>query len=94
MWLKALRESRHMSRSWFAERVGIDKSTVFRYEKGEMDIATAPKHVLHNMAQALKVHPDCIIWLSGDCPEDLRQVCADNHEKLRELLEKWKSKTK
>lgn len=59
--MKALRKQKHMSADDLAKKIGVSRSTVFRYEKG--DIEKVPIEIVAKVADALGVKPGQLMGL-------------------------------
>ena len=62
--LKELRESRSLSRKFLAEKVGIDHTTLWRYENGKYALTSMKNETIELMADALDVDKDYILGVS------------------------------
>ena len=63
--IKARRKELRMSADKLAKAIGKDRSTIFRYEKG--DIENLPLDVIEPIAKALKTTPAYLMgWVSED----------------------------
>ena len=83
--IKARRKEMKISAATLAERVGLSKATIHRYENG--DIKNIKMPVLESIAEVLKVNP---LWLIGKA--DNRDgytgydVCNSLDDMLRDLM--------
>ncbi len=76
--LKRLRKEQGLSADELGAMIGKDRSTIYRYERG--DIETAPVDVIVSLAQALKIPPPYLLgwdqhpvsWLSPEIYEGVR----------------------
>lgn len=67
--LKQSREAADMSLNDVAKKVGLNKSTILRYENGEM--ATIKFPMLNALAEALNVHPNYLAgFIDNPQPEE------------------------
>jgi transcriptional regulator with XRE-family HTH domain len=55
--LRTLREEQGIKQSWFAEQLGIHRSTYINYEQGKTRV---PKAILFYAAHLLHVSPDVL----------------------------------
>ena len=62
--IKQLRKEKHMTADELAEKVGVHRATIFRYEKGEIE--RIPYQVLLPIAEALECSPLDLIGIDGD----------------------------
>lgn len=53
--IKQIRKQKHISAETIADRIGVHKATIYRYEKG--DIEKIPYQVLVPIAEVLNVNP-------------------------------------
>lgn len=73
--ISALRELKSMTLEEIANKIGVSKSTVLRYERGEFERIKLP--VLISIANALGTTPE---YLSGQTDDDgLRDALIDLH---------------
>lgn len=59
--MKVLRKQKGISADKLAEEIGVDRSTIFRYEKGEIE--KVPIEVVARVAVALQVKPEQLMGL-------------------------------
>lgn len=82
--IKVRRKEMKISAAVLAERVGLSKATIHRYENG--DIKNIKMPVLESIADVLKVNT---LWLIGksDCKENHKgyDVCVALDDMLRDL---------
>lgn len=90
--IKERRRELHMSADKLAELIGKDRSTIFRYEKG--DIENLPLDVLEPIAEALRTTPQYLMgWVTkkvsqtNDALTDIVPKLMNDAE-LLSLLEK------
>ena len=63
--IKRRRKELHMSADELGERLGKDRSTIYRYEKG--DIENLPLDILEPIAEALQTTPQSLMgWVSEE----------------------------
>ena len=62
--IKALRKQRHLSAEEIAEKLNVHPSTVYRWEKG--DIEKIPYQILTPLANILKVSPLDLLGVQDD----------------------------
>ena len=88
--IKRLRKDLGLSADELGEMIGKDRSTIYRYERGEIENATVD--VIPRLAKALQTTPQYIVgwdnkpmfyWLDPTCTME-----------LSELAEKWYSWTR
>ena len=83
--IKARRKELKISAAELAERIGLSKATIHRYESG--DIKNIKMPVLESMAEVLKVNP---LWLIGKTEikdgNTHYDVCTALDNMLRDLL--------
>ena len=87
--LKETREERGISAKELAGAVGINKSTIHRYETG--DFKSIKKSVLEDIADYLNVNPDYLIGATDQKhtvkeAEDLLSTITDGEKMLLELF--------
>lgn len=83
--IKARRKELRISATVLAERIGLSKATIHRYENG--DIKNIKMPVLEAMAEVLSVNP---LWLVGKSSvrdgKTSYDVCNELDKLLRDLL--------
>lgn len=89
MRLKETRYERGVSAKELAEYLGINKSTIHRYETG--DFKSIKKSVLEDIAKYLNVNPDYLIGATDQKhtvkeAEDLLSTITDGEKMLLELF--------
>ena len=83
--IKIRRKQLKMSADELAKRLGKDRSTVYRYEKG--DIENLPLDILPPIAAALETTPEYLMgWAKENPPDEL--VLTEGEKKLLELFRK------
>ena len=87
--IKRLRKERGLSADELGAMIGKDRSTIYRYERG--DIATATIDVIPRLARALRTSPQYI--LGWDKKPAFYWIEPDHLMKLSELAEQWLSWT-
>lgn len=70
--IKQLRKDRHISADELSEKIGVSRSTMFRYEKG--DIEKVPIEVVAKIAGALDVEPAVLMGLQADVVDEISKV--------------------
>ncbi len=70
-----------MSADQLAEKIGMSRSTIFRYENG--DIGKVPSEVLAQIAIALRTSFTYLMGMDGDSAPT---VLEDSDEELNEIL--------
>lgn len=80
--IKERRKEMNISAALLAERIGLSKATIHRYENG--DIKNIKMPVLEAMADVLKVNP---LWLIGKSDVKDNNVGYDVCHALEELIE-------
>ncbi|WP_127849457.1 helix-turn-helix domain-containing protein [Lacticaseibacillus hulanensis] len=70
--IKQLRKERHISADALAEKIGVSRSTMFRYEKG--DIEKVPIEIVAKIAEALDVEPAVLMGLKADTVDQISKV--------------------
>lgn len=74
--MKAIRKQQGISADVLAEAIGVSRSTIFRYEKG--DIEKLPIEVVAHVASALHVSLAELMGLSnGSLPEKISNIVSD-----------------
>ena len=89
--LKEARQARNISARELAEQLGINKSTIHRYETGEPKGVKPP--LVQAIAEYLKVNPDYLIGISENKyaakgAEGLQDDTTDAEKMLLELFRK------
>ena len=89
--LKEVRKERNVSAKELGETLGINKSTIHRYETGELKGIKTP--VLQAIANYLNVNPDYLIGATDNKhtvkeAEDLLSSITDGEKMLLELFRK------
>ena len=83
--IKSRRKELKISASTLADRIGLSKATIHRYENG--DIKNIKMPVLESMAEVLKVNP---LWLIGKSSikdgHTSYDICTELDKMLRDLL--------
>ena len=87
--LKRLRKAKGLSADELGAMIGKDRSTIYRYERG--DIETATVDVLPRLARALQTTPQHI--MGWDRRPAFYWIAPDHLMKLSELAEGWLSWT-
>ena len=87
--LKAVREERNVSAAELAEALGVNKTTIYRYETGAFKALKAD--LLHGIADYLGVNPDYLIGATDDKrpvkeAEELLADITDGEQMLLELF--------
>lgn len=68
--IKIRRKHLKMSADELAKRLGKDRSTIYRYEKG--DIENLPLEILQPIAKALETTPEYLMgWSKENSPDEL-----------------------
>ena len=83
--IKNRRKFLQMSAEELAKRIGKDRSTVFRYEKG--DIENLPLDILEPIAKALETTPQ---YLMGWDNEEQPTTNGELSEKKKKIIERVK----
>ena len=85
--IKRLRKDLGLSADELGEMIGKDRSTIYRYERGEIENATVD--VIPRLAKALQTTPQYIVgWDNKPMFYWLDPTCA---MELSELAEQWYS---
>ena len=89
--LRATREERGISAKELAESMGINATTIYRYETAEFQSIKTP--VLNAIAEYLNVNPDYLIGATDQKhtvkeAEDLLSTITDGEKMLLELFRK------
>mgnify|MGYP000786380382 CR=1 FL=1 len=91
--MRALRKDRGISADKVAEILGVSRSTIFRYEKGDID--KVPAEQLESIASALKTNVGYLLgWTNNsapgmyECQRD--KVCKEYTQGERELIELYR----
>ena len=88
--IKQLRKDLGLSADELGEMIGKDRSTIYRYERGEIENATVD--VIPRLAKALQTTPQYILgWDNKPMFYWLDPTCA---MELSELAEQWYSWTR
>ena len=88
--IKRLRKDLGLSADELGEMIGQDRSTIYRYERGEIENATVD--VIPRLAKALQTTPQYIVgWDNKPMFYWLDPTCA---MELSELAEQWYSWTR
>ena len=88
--IKRLRKDLGLSADELGEMIGKDRSTIYRYERGEIENATVD--VIPRLAKALQTTPQYIVgWDNKPMFYWLDPTCA---MELSELAEQWYSWTR
>lgn len=66
--IKKIRKQKHISAETLAERIGVHKSTMYRYEKG--DIEKIPYQILVPIAEVLGVNPVDLLGIDNSSKAD------------------------
>ncbi|MCK2081593.1 XRE family transcriptional regulator [Lacticaseibacillus casei] len=66
--MKTIRKQKGISADSLAAKIGVSRSTVFRYEKG--DIEKVPIEVVAKVANALNIKPEVLMGLKADTVVD------------------------
>ncbi|RXT17742.1 multidrug transporter [Lacticaseibacillus chiayiensis] len=66
--MKTIRKEKGISADSLADKIGVSRSTVFRYEKG--DIEKVPIEVVAKVANALDIKPEVLMGLKADTVVD------------------------
>lgn len=83
--IKIRRKQLKMSADELAKRLGKDRSTIYRYEKG--DIENLPLDILLPIAAALETTPEYLMgWSKENSPDEL--VLTEGEKKLILLFRK------
>ena len=82
--IKERRKYLKMSAEELAKRLGKDRSTVYRYEKG--DIENLPLDILEPIAQALETTPQFLMGWDGEKEKPTAQS-DELSEEMKELIE-------
>ena len=87
--LKAIREERNVSAAELADVLGVNKTTIYRYETGAFKALKAD--LLHGIADYLGVNPDYLIGATDDRrpvkeTEELLADITDGEQMLLELF--------
>ena len=72
--IKEIRIKRGMSPEELAEKIGVSRSTMFRYENG--GIEKVPGETLTGIAKALKTSPAVLMGWKGDVDDEPSTVAA------------------
>ena len=82
--IKEIRESLGMKQVEFADKIGVSKQNLYKYEKGI--IRNIPSDKIENIARIGRVSPAYIMgWVSSD-PEGLVDYYNDSIERITQLL--------
>lgn len=86
--IKIRRKQLKMSADELASKLGKDRSTIYRYEKG--DIENLPLDILSPIATALETTPEYLMgWSKENSPDEL--VLTEGEKKLIQLLRQFPS---
>ena len=83
--IKERREELNISAGELAEAIGINKATIFRYEKGEFKSIKLP--VIESIANYLEVDPAWIIGKTDDKRPKVTPIPERNQKDLAKILE-------
>lgn len=76
--MKALRKQKGISADSIAEKIGVSRSTIFRYEKG--DIEKVPITVVAQIADILGEKPQTLMGLKPEpLPDEINKVVKQLH---------------
>ncbi len=79
--IKQVRESKNLSQDDLAKRLGLNKSSIQRYESGQVQRIKLP--VIENMAAFLGVNPSWLILKTDDPTPTINNfTLSDNENKL------------
>lgn len=78
--IKQRRKELRLSADDLAERLGKDRSTIYRYEKG--DIEKFPLDILEPIAEALHTTPAFLMGWGEEKPAAQKDELSDNLKKL------------
>ena len=88
--LKAAREEKNISATELAEALGVNKTTIYRYETGAFKALKAD--LLHAIAEYLNVNPDYLIGASDvkHTAKEAERLIADITDDEKMLLEMFR----
>lgn len=81
--IKSRRKELHMSADLLAERLGKDRSTVYRYENG--DIENLPIDIVRPIAEALETTPDYIMGWNKETNSEGEEIALNEYMKSMAL---------
>lgn len=79
--IKLAREKADMSLNDVASKLGVNKSTILRYENGEISKVKAP--IIEALAQVLRVSPHYLLGWSDEGEEQKNDLIAEAVLKMR-----------
>lgn len=89
--MKTIRKQKGISADSLAAKIGVSRSTVFRYEKG--DIEKVPIEVVAKVANALDIKPEVLMGLKADTviektTNTMQQLHPERQQKVYTYAEK------
>ena len=85
--IKSLRKRHNMSVEELASKLGKNRATVYRYEKG--DIENLPLDALNPLAKALRTTPSYLMGWNSDKEEFSQEIRSYLEEERKERFETW-----
>jgi len=73
--IKKIRKQRGLSADQLAEKIGVSRSTMFRYENGDVDKASGK--ILMNIANALQIEPSVLMGWTDE-PDNIMPFMKPN----------------
>lgn len=89
--IKLRRKELKISADTLAERVGVSRSTIFRYEKG--DIEKVGPEVLKKISETLNISPADLMGWEGDAKNEIGSNASSSYSEtdLRKMAENAKT---
>lgn len=89
--IKSRRKELKISADTLAERVGVSRSTIFRYEKG--DIEKVGPEVLKKISETLNISPADLMGWENDAKNEIGSNAASDYSEtdLRKMAENAKT---
>lgn len=83
--MKSRRKELKLNADYVAEKIGVSRSTIFRYEKG--DIEKVPIDILEPLSKVLQTTPEYLMGWDQEVNYDLIDELVDTSKKLEPLVQ-------
>lgn len=83
--MKMLRKQKHINADTLAEKIGVSRSTIFRYEKGEIE--KVPMAIVEKVADALDVSLPQLMGMREDTLDEIHNTASKlNSDRQKNVL--------